>query len=81
MMHTNFDRSADYFSLGVVAYECMTGKLPFRGNNKEEILNKMLKFKHKALIKIKNSDRWADYPPEAIDFITKCLKIDPEERV
>jgi serine/threonine protein kinase len=35
MMRTNHTLSADYYSLGIIAYEFMQGSLPYDGTRKE----------------------------------------------
>jgi len=36
------DERADIFGLGVMLYECMTGRLPFEGNNPAQVLRRVL---------------------------------------
>ena len=42
MLSRNHNYSADFFALGVIACECMTGKRPYKGKNKEKIRDAML---------------------------------------
>lgn len=42
MLNRNHGFSVDYFALGVIACECMTGKRPYTGKNKKVIRDKML---------------------------------------
>ncbi len=37
MMRKNHDIAADYFAVGVIAYECMLGKRPYVGKTRREI--------------------------------------------
>ena len=37
MLNRNHGLQSDYFALGVIAFECMTGKRPYRGKNRNEI--------------------------------------------
>ena len=39
-----YGRAADYWSLGVMLYECLCGATPFAGIDDEEVYNKILKF-------------------------------------
>ena len=42
MQGMNHSFPADYFALGVMAFECVTGKRPYRGKTPEQIREKML---------------------------------------
>ena len=79
MLNRNHDFAADYFALGVIACECMTGKRPYRGKNKNAIRDKMLA--KQEVVEIFPDDPWQDYPPEAADFINKCILKNPRERI
>lgn len=35
--HQNHNRCADYFAVGVIAYECMFGRRPYYGRSRQEI--------------------------------------------
>ena len=71
MLQQNYSFASDYFAVGVVAYECMTGRLPFLGNTREEILQEV-KTGQINLDLLQN---------EAADFVTKCLESDPSKRL
>ena len=62
----------DIWALGVLCFELLTGKLPFNGNNNQEIYKN---------IKTLNID-WQgdDFNPLAKNLITKILRYDPKER-
>mmetsp|Transcript_3150 Transcript_3150/g.5267 ORF Transcript_3150/g.5267 Transcript_3150/m.5267 type:complete len:102 (+) Transcript_3150:558-863(+) len=75
MLNRNHSFSADYFALGVIACECMTGKRPYRGKTKETIRDKILAKQEE--VTIEQGQPWDDYPPEAADFINKCILKDP----
>ena len=79
MLNRNHGLNSDFFALGVIAAECMTGKRPYRGKNKNAIRDAMLA-KQVVIEKDEDCD-WADYPDEAIDFINKCLQKKPEDRM
>jgi len=42
MLNRNHGLQSDYFALGVIAFECMTGKRPYRGKNRNEIRDKIM---------------------------------------
>ncbi|CAK92000.1 unnamed protein product (macronuclear) [Paramecium tetraurelia] len=63
---------ADYFALGVICYECMTGRRPYHGTRKdirEQMLLKQVQV------------NMSDWSPEANDFINQLLLIKPQQRL
>ncbi|CAD8111652.1 unnamed protein product [Paramecium primaurelia] len=66
---------ADYYSLGVIAYELMYGKRPYYGQNRKEIrdaiLSKQVQIKQKL-------EGWS---LDAIDFINKLIQRKPSHRL
>lgn len=58
MLGQNHSFSADYFALGVIAHECVTGKRPYRGNTVEKIRDKM----QNDPVKLEVREPWDDYP-------------------
>lgn len=68
---------SDYFSLGVVLFELMTGKRPYNGKNRREIREKILEKQAKVPEKLLTSN-WS---PESIDFCNKLLKRKPSSRI
>jgi serine/threonine protein kinase len=79
MLNRNHDQSADYFALGVIACECMTGKRPYKGKSKNQIRDKILE--GSIVLEITEDCAWADYPPEACDFINQCIDTNPHKRL
>lgn len=79
MLNRNHGLAADYFAVGVIAYECMTGKRPYRGKNKNAIRDKILEKQEE--VHIQPGCPYEDYPQEAADFINSCIKKNPAERL
>ena len=42
MCRQNHGLTADYFAVGVIAYECMIGRRPYVGRNRKEIREQIL---------------------------------------
>jgi eukaryotic-like serine/threonine-protein kinase len=71
--HQTAGPASDQYALGVILYECLTGKPPFRGNNVEEIF---------AAIKAGNppSTRSPYVPREMDAIVQRALSVDPKAR-
>ena len=68
LMGKNHSFAADFFAIGVMGYEFMTGTRPYNGQNRKEI--KYMVLKKQASIDPKETN-WSE---ESVDFINKCLK-------
>ncbi len=71
----DIDARADIWSLGIVAYELLSGKPPFDGDGVGEIFAAILEKDPVPL----HSVNWR-LPPEISDIIAKCLQRKPEDR-
>lgn len=65
MIKQNHGIAADYFAVGVIAYECIMGRRPYLGRSRKDIRDAILK--KQAVIREK--DIPPGYSPEAIDFV------------
>ena len=69
------DQRSDIFSLGVMLYEMLSGKVPFRGASAIETLNAILHEEPRALCSDKGTVGW-----ELDRVVRHCLEKDPAER-
>jgi eukaryotic-like serine/threonine-protein kinase len=77
LLRQPFDHRVDIFAFGVSAYELLTGKKPFAGENAEEILRKQLdRTSEFATPRELNPD-----VPAALEkTILRCIERDPDKR-
>src|SRR5262249_18450606 len=71
----NLDRRSDVYSLGVMLYEVLTGKLPLEGDTEVTILMKLF---NEEIIPI--SQRNTRLPRDLQTIAMKCLEQDPARR-
>ena len=69
------DHRADLFSLGVVLYELLTGRVPFEGSSPTEIIDRILHFEPAPVSRFSSS-----IPPALDDVILRALEKAPEFR-
>jgi serine/threonine protein kinase len=71
------DGRSDIYSLGLVAFNCLTGKLPFAGNSAQEAMIARLVETPKTLAEVAPEKAW---PEELEDVMRKALARDVTER-
>ncbi|HEY9230893.1 MAG TPA: protein kinase, partial [Blastocatellia bacterium] len=71
----DLDGRSDLFSLGVVTYEMLTGKLPFTGSSATEIIDHILHDEPPAVAQFN-----ADTPAELERLVRKCMEKDRDRR-
>jgi serine/threonine-protein kinase len=77
LMRRPVDHRADIFSFGVAAYELLTRRRPFVGENADEIIRKQLDENHEFLSPREHNP---DLSVGMEKVILKCLERDPEKR-
>lgn len=77
MCRQNHGLVADYFAVGVIAYECMQGRRPYTGRSRREIRDQILT----KQVQIKKYDIPNGWTIEAADFINRCLQRKPQNRI
>ncbi len=65
----------DVFSFGVLAYELLTYKRPFRGKQISQVLYQLINSEPEPIPEI-----WPAAPPEIVALVDRCLAKDPAER-
>ena len=77
-------KSVDWFSLGIVIFEILSGQNPFKGKNQQPTDHSRLYAKMKELLG-RETELLEGYEnkfsPEAFDLLSKLLRYDPEERL
>ncbi len=71
----SLDSRSDLYSLGVILYECLTGRVPFRDENSFALIQRVI---HETPEDIWNHR--PDAPPWLCDLVNKCLEKDPDRR-
>ena len=73
--NTNYDYSVDWFSFGLVLFEMLSGRSPFKFGKDLSVATKMNRILGEQ---IQMPQYCSD---EAIDLLTKLLRYEPSERI
>ena len=78
ILRNNYGIESDFYSLGVILYEIMFNRLPYKSNSREEYLNDLAS-NHNALIK--EDELSVGWSRECADFINRCIQKRAELRI
>ena len=71
----DIDARSDIYSLGVVAYQMLSGRLPFEGDSAQEVLVQHITGKAAPVDTLRK-----DVPDDLLDAVERCLKKDAVDR-
>lgn len=71
----NLDHRSDIYSIGILAYELLTGDTPFKGRTAQAILSAQVLEKAKPVSEIRQS-----VPAPLAELISRCLEKQPADR-
>ena len=66
---------SDVFSLGVLAYELLTGRRPFTGESPGAVIAAILSGRHRPLDEVANQ-----FPEGLAEIVERCLESEPRDR-
>jgi len=77
VLHERYDERADIYSLGITAYELLTGQLPYSGKSDQEVLSKHVSER----VRPKPIRRFNRCVPRTLEeIVMTCIQKDPDRR-
>lgn len=76
VLHGNYGPECDLWSLGVISFVLLSGKLPFPGEDNKDVFKKILKSNFTF-----NGEVWNSVSQEAKNFVSQLLVKDPQRRM
>lgn len=77
VLHEKYDERADIYSMGITAYELLTGHVPYSGTSDQEVLSKHVS----QLVRPEPIRRFnLSVPRELEDIVMRCIQKDPADR-
>jgi calcium-dependent protein kinase len=70
-----YNQQADMWSIGVIAYQLLSGEKPFTGKDHSEVAKSVIRAKYNF-----ESKAWTNISKDAKDFIKHLLLVDPQLR-
>mmetsp|Transcript_63239 Transcript_63239/g.72502 ORF Transcript_63239/g.72502 Transcript_63239/m.72502 type:complete len:361 (-) Transcript_63239:16-1098(-) len=77
MARQNHGIAADFFSVGIIAYEMMTGRRPYNGKTRKEVKDQIMA----RQVLLKKNDIPEGWSLEAADFINETIQRQPLNRL
>lgn len=75
LLDRRYDAKVDLWSVGVILYECIFGRAPYKSENVDQLLEKIKEDKPIVI------PRKVDLSNECHDLLTRCLKRDHSQRI
>lgn len=79
VLRRSYGKSADMWSVGVIAHVLLTGRAPFDGQTERQVFDQILK--KKLDLRSEQTEPWPFISPGGKDFVQRLLERDPRRRL